>query len=79
MHILSAALNACVAAGLSTSDAPDADAVALWLALHGIAHQRAANRIFPGPNNIEERVIPALARLTEDGPGQTVPQIPPSP
>jgi AcrR family transcriptional regulator len=79
MHILSAALNACVAAGLSTSDAPDADAVALWLALHGIAHQRAANRIFPGPNNIEERVIPALARLREDGPGRAVPQIPPSP
>ncbi|MCE0536443.1 WHG domain-containing protein [Kineosporia rhizophila] len=51
-------------AGVSDSDDPAKDAVALWLGLHGLAHQRAATRVFPGPDDIEERMIPRLARLT---------------
>ena len=68
IRIVTEAMHACVAAGVSTSVDPDADAIGLWLGLHGIAHQRANHRIFPGPHDIEERMIPALARLREPGP-----------
>ena len=61
--ILADALASCVAAGLSASDDPAKDAVALWLGLHGLAHQRAATRVFPGPDDIEKRMIVALAKL----------------
>lgn len=61
--ILSSALRRCVDAGVSTSDDPDVDTIALWLGLHGVAHQRSATRIFPGPEGIEDRMIVALARL----------------
>jgi hypothetical protein len=61
--ILADALGSCVAAGLSVSDDPAKDAVALWLGLHGLAHQRAATRVFPGPDDIDERMIATLAKL----------------
>src|SRR5204863_208361 len=41
MGVLAGALGACVHDGSSSSSSPDADAVALWLGLHGLAHQRA--------------------------------------
>lgn len=64
MAIIGDVLARCVVTGSSSSDAPEIDAVALWLGLHGIAHQRASTRIFPGPEGIEIRIVTALARLT---------------
>ncbi|GAA1446148.1 TetR/AcrR family transcriptional regulator [Nocardiopsis tropica] len=66
LRILSGVLAACAEAGLSTSTDPGADSYALWLGLHGLAHQRSVTRVFPGPDDIGERMIPALARLRED-------------
>ncbi|MBT0771390.1 TetR/AcrR family transcriptional regulator [Kineosporia sp. J2-2] len=63
LGLLAAELAACVEAGRSTSTDPAADTVALWLGLHGLAHQRAVTRVFPGPPDIEARMVGALARL----------------
>ncbi|GAB3256401.1 TetR/AcrR family transcriptional regulator [Kineosporia babensis] len=63
LQILADALHEAIEAGVSGCDDPAKDAVALWLGLHGVAHQRAATRVFPGPEDIDERVIIALARL----------------
>ena len=56
-------LDACVAAGSSTSTDTVADAIALWLGLHGLAHQRAVTAAFPWPADITERLITSLAHL----------------
>lgn len=64
LGILSTVLHRCVEAGASTSQDPAVDAIALWLGLHGVAHQRSATRIFPGPEGIEDRMITSLAHLT---------------
>ncbi|WP_459803667.1 TetR/AcrR family transcriptional regulator [Herbidospora sp. RD11066] len=56
-------LGACVEAGRSTSTDLFGDAVALWLGLHGLAHQRIVVRYFPWPENLEGRMIAALAHL----------------
>jgi AcrR family transcriptional regulator len=63
LRIFVANLTQCVAAGRSTSDDPLADAVALWLGLHGLAHQRAVGPLFPWPEDITERIIVSLAHL----------------
>ncbi|WP_210603844.1 TetR/AcrR family transcriptional regulator [Brevibacterium oceani] len=63
MGLLQTILQRCVETGVSTSQNSEADAVALWLGLHGIAHQRSSTRIFPGPEGIENRMITALAHL----------------
>ncbi|MBP2475946.1 AcrR family transcriptional regulator [Crossiella equi] len=63
LGLLAEALAGCVEAGLATSDDLAADAVALWLGLHGLAHQRAVTVVFPGPDDIAERMITALAHL----------------
>ncbi|MFI5844692.1 TetR/AcrR family transcriptional regulator [Catenuloplanes sp. NPDC051500] len=63
MGLVAAALAECAAAGVSASTDPAADAVALWLGLHGLAHQRAVTRAFPWPPGIEDRVITALGGL----------------
>jgi AcrR family transcriptional regulator len=57
-------LAACIAAGRSTSDNAQADAVALWLGLHGLAHQRTFSSAFPWPPDITQRLIVSLAHLT---------------
>ena len=64
LGLLGAALQECITAGRSSSTNPLADAVALWVALHGLAHQRAVAPLFPWPEGIAERLIDALARLT---------------
>jgi AcrR family transcriptional regulator len=64
LAVLLDALRACVAAGCSTSDDPAADAVALWLGLHGLAHQRAVTAAFPWPADIAARLVDSLAHLT---------------
>ena len=65
MRILIDTLADCVAAGQSTSTDPSGDAVALWLGLHGLAHQRAVSRVFPWPEDIGDRIIAALAHLND--------------
>ncbi|MGW6309676.1 TetR/AcrR family transcriptional regulator [Streptomyces niveus] len=70
MDRLAEALADCVAAGSATSDDPAADAVALWLGLHGLAHQRAVSPAFRWPPGIAERVITALAHFTDDAAGR---------
>lgn len=64
LGILAAALRACVAAGQSSSQDPPGDAVAVWLGLHGLAHQRLSTRILAAPEDIELRLVTALAQLT---------------
>jgi AcrR family transcriptional regulator len=57
------ALDACVRAGRSASTDAAADAVALWLGLHGLAHQRSVAGAFPWPADITTRLIRPLAHL----------------
>lgn len=64
LAVITAAVEACVRVGASTSTDPFADAVALWLGLHGLAHQRVVTAAFPWPTDIEARIVTALARLT---------------
>jgi len=63
LTVLVGALQDCVAAGASTSDDVAADAVALWLGLHGLAHQRAVTAAFPWPADIARRLVDSLAHL----------------
>lgn len=61
---LTDALRDCVAAGHAAVTDLDTDTVALWLGLHGLAHQRAVTVAFPWPPDIADRIITALAHLT---------------
>lgn len=63
LQLLTEALDACVTAGASTSTDAYTDTVALWLGLHGLAHQRASTVAFPWPDGIAERLIVTLAHL----------------
>lgn len=65
MSILTHALRDCVTQGYAASTDLVADTVALWLGLHGLAHQRAVTRAFPWPNDIANRLITALAHLSD--------------
>ncbi|WP_218164448.1 TetR/AcrR family transcriptional regulator [Lentzea waywayandensis] len=57
-------LGACIEEGIAHgSDDLYGDAVALWLGLHGLAHQRAVVRKMPGPADVGDRLIRALAHL----------------
>ena len=49
-------LAGCLATGRCTSTDPAADAVTLWLGLHGLAHQRAIAPAFPWPADIVQLV-----------------------
>jgi AcrR family transcriptional regulator len=66
LAVLITSMEACVAAALSTSTDPHADAIALWLGLHGLAHQRAVTAAFPWPADITTRIVTSLAHLTPD-------------
>jgi len=57
------AVRACVDAGDSASTDPVGDAVSLWVALHGLAHQRAVIPNFPWPEGIADRLVKRLAQL----------------
>ena len=59
------ALDECVAAGVAVSTDVAADAVALWVGLHGLAHQQSVAVSFPWPADIAERLVVALAHLTD--------------
>lgn len=63
LAVFTGALRGCVAAGRSSSTDPHADAVAVWVALHGLAHQRVVAPLFSWPEGIAERLIGPLAHL----------------
>ena len=65
MQLLTDALGECVAAGIATSTDLSADAVALWVGLHGLAHQQSVTVAFPWPPDITERLVVALAHLAD--------------
>ncbi|MBV2155045.1 TetR/AcrR family transcriptional regulator [Kitasatospora sp. SUK 42] len=65
LTLLADTLDDCVRAGCATSSDPVADAVALWLGLHGLAHQRLVTVAFPWPADIAERLITTLAHLND--------------
>ncbi|MGH3631022.1 MAG: TetR/AcrR family transcriptional regulator [Sciscionella sp.] len=66
MALLSGALGDCVTSGCATSTDLGADSVALWLGLHGLAHQRSVTVAYPWPPDIAERIIASLAHLKGD-------------
>ncbi|WP_210408073.1 TetR/AcrR family transcriptional regulator [Allokutzneria sp. NRRL B-24872] len=47
------------------NDEPELDAVALWLGLHGLAHQRAVCRPFPWPADITQRIAVLASGRTQ--------------
>jgi AcrR family transcriptional regulator len=63
IDVLTNCLVDCITAGTSTSTDPHTDVIALWLGLHGLAHQRAVIPHFPWPQDIEIRTITLLASL----------------
>lgn len=63
IEVLTSCLVDCITAGTSTSTDPHTDVIALWLGLHGLAHQRAVIPHFPWPQDIERRTIALLAGL----------------
>lgn len=70
LTVLASGLEDCVTAGRSTSTDVSADAIALWLGLHGLAHQRAVIAAFPWPADIAERLVTSLAHLVEEPPSR---------
>lgn len=58
-----ALLEACVADGHSRSTDPAADATVLWVALHGLAHQRIVSTAFTWPPGVDTRLVERLAYL----------------
>jgi AcrR family transcriptional regulator len=56
-------LTDCVVAGDSASTDPVTDAVALWLGLHGLAHQHTVIQIFPWSTDLVTQVVTALAHI----------------
>jgi hypothetical protein len=66
MELVVDALRGCVAAGIATTTDLSADAVALWVGLHGLAHQKSVTVSFPWPPDIAQRLIVALAHLADD-------------
>jgi AcrR family transcriptional regulator len=65
LRVLVDAMADAAAAGRSASDDPFADSVAIWLAMHGLAQQRAVSRYFPFPDDIVDRLVRPLLRLTD--------------
>jgi AcrR family transcriptional regulator len=65
LRLLADALGACVTSGIATTTDLSADTVALWLGLHGLAHQQSVTVSFPWPADITERLVVALAHLTD--------------
>jgi AcrR family transcriptional regulator len=63
LELLSEILESCVKAGQATSNDLFADTIAVWLGLHGLAHERSVTASFPWPPDIAVRMITALANL----------------
>jgi hypothetical protein len=65
LGILVQGLAKCAAAQRSTTTDPYADAIALWLGLHGLADQRAVSTACPWPADISERLVTPLAHISQ--------------
>jgi hypothetical protein len=65
IELITDAFADCVRAGQATSTDVAADAVALWLGLHGLAHQRLSAPSFPWPPDIAERITGTLTHLAD--------------
>jgi AcrR family transcriptional regulator len=63
LGFLSDCLGDCRAGRTSGGRSPTADALALWLGLHGLAHQRAVTATYPWPGDIVARITQPLAHL----------------
>jgi AcrR family transcriptional regulator len=65
--LLVASVQACVDAGISASDDPARDAVAIWAALHGFATLRSFRPQFPwpGPDTMLDRIVSGLAQIRD--------------
>ena len=63
LEVFTASLVACIESGASSRTEPQPDVVALWLGLHGLAHQRVSAPHFPWPPDIHQRMIHHLAGL----------------
>lgn len=62
LRLFTGALTDCAAAGHSASTDPTADAIALWLCLHGMAHQRTVIHTAPWSTDLVPHVVTSLAR-----------------
>jgi AcrR family transcriptional regulator len=64
---LVASVQACVEAGVSASDDPVRDAMAIWAALHGFATLRSFRPQFPWPgtDTMLDRIICGLAQIRD--------------
>jgi AcrR family transcriptional regulator len=63
--LLVASVQACVEAGISASDDPARDAMAIWAALHGFATLRSFRPQFPWPDTdtMLDRIVDGLAQI----------------
>ncbi|MDJ0392440.1 TetR-like C-terminal domain-containing protein [Rhodococcus sp. G-MC3] len=64
LAVLIAAITECVEAGESSSVDPSADAIALWVGLHGLSTLRQTAPSFPWPSELEGALVTSLTRLT---------------
>ncbi|MBP2322805.1 AcrR family transcriptional regulator [Kibdelosporangium banguiense] len=65
LQLFADVLTDCAAAGRSASTDPATDAVALWLGLHGLAHQRSVIHTFFWSAEIVPRLVTALALVNQ--------------
>jgi AcrR family transcriptional regulator len=65
--LLVATVQACVDAGISASDDPARDAIAIWAALHGFATLRSFRPLFPWPetDTMVDRIVYGLAQIRD--------------
>jgi len=65
--LLVASVQACIDAGISASDDPARDAVAIWAALHGFATLRSFRPQFPWPDTdtMLDRIVCGLAQIRD--------------
>ncbi|WHT20174.1 TetR/AcrR family transcriptional regulator [Crossiella sp. CA-258035] len=68
LELIGGLLRDCVIEGHGDSTEPAADAIALWLGLHGLAHQRAVCTPFPWPADITQRITIPLCHLRNGRP-----------
>lgn len=65
--LLVGAVEACQRAGESNSTGPFADAVSLWVGLHGLAQLRLAAPQFPWPADLLKQMVERLVGLRNPG------------
>jgi AcrR family transcriptional regulator len=66
-RLLVTSVQACIDAGISTSDDPARDATAIWVALHGFATLHSSLPGFPWPDTdtMLDRIVDGLAQIRD--------------